>query len=188
MESESTSTIYNLCNEIKKKYSEESTHTAYHLLLKLLNNIVNNPNEAKFRIFKKTNEAIKTKILVIKEIHEMLISMGYTDTDADNMTYKDPKVDKLKKAIDIISIYTKEIEEEFNRRELLKKNQDLVKLNEEINAKFREEQRKKKEILKDLENDKKERKTAPKATDSIGNDLKYGATEKKFECKDPKGG
>ncbi len=188
MESES-SNIYSICHKIKESNpnEDEKIHSAYHLLLKMFNNIISNPNESKYRGFKLTNEAIKSKILVIKETLELLKEAGYVEVDKENLSFKDIKTDRLKKAADVISIYYKDLEEKIKQKEIFKKNEELARLNNEIKEKFREEQRKKQEILKQLELDKQERAQAEKATDSYGKDLKYGATLKKFECKNQRG-
>lgn len=182
---EDNSRLYQLCQEIEDKYNEDAVNTAFTLLLKLLTNLANNPNEPKFRIFKKTNDTIKSKILIIKETETLIREIGYVDEGSD-LTFKDPRVDKIKKAIEIISITKKKVEEKLKEKQLkqqqLTQNKEYQKLNEEINARLREEARKKQELMKQLENDKKERAKREKAQDSNACDLKYGATLKKFEA------
>jgi len=51
--------------------------TAFGILTKLLNNILENPNEPKFRVVKKSNLAISTKLLNIPEMIEVLEILGY---------------------------------------------------------------------------------------------------------------
>jgi len=182
--------LQKICSDINEKYSEEAIHTAFSLLLKMLQNIASNPNEPKFRQFKKTNEAIKTKILVVKEIALLLKEIGYEESDSDILTFKEVKTDKVKQAIDIIQTINKEAEEKIRHKEIqeqAKKNNKNI-LNDEVNQRLREEAKKKAEIQRLLEYDKQERLKREKATDSKGNDLKFGANLKKFECSKDKGG
>ena len=154
----------------------------------MFKNIINSPNEPKFRQFKITNEAIKSKILAIKGTLELVKAAGFSEFDEEHLAYKDSKVDTLKKAVDIIEVYTKEANEKIKAKENSKKNDNINKLSEDIKKMKLEQDRKKQEILNQIELDKKERAKKEKATDSKANDLKFGATLKKFECKDPKGG
>ena len=75
-----------------------------------------------------------------------------------------------------MTISVKKIEEKMRQKELSKKNQELYKLNEEVNERMREDAKKKEELKRLLELDKKERATNSKAVDSKANDLKFGAT------------
>lgn len=184
-----TSELYNICHTIKEIYKnyDEKLHSAYNLLLKMLNNIITNPNEQKFRLFKLTNDSIKAKILCIHEIMELLYTIGYTDLDKENLVFKNIKTDSVKKAIEVIGIFNKELEERLKNKQSNEKNEEIQKKKDEINKMMKEEHRKKEEIMKQIEYDKQERLKKPKATDSIANQLKYGAVQKKLDCKDPKG-
>ena len=53
-----------MLKEIMKKKPNEYK-TAFEILTKLLKNIVDNPNDPKFRIIKKTNVIISSKLLNI---------------------------------------------------------------------------------------------------------------------------
>ena len=99
--------IYKLCDEIKETYNEEAIQTAFNLLIKMFKNIINNPNESKFRQFKISNEAIKAKILSIKQTLEIVKEAGFTEFDKDNLAYKEIKTDALKKVVAILEIYEK---------------------------------------------------------------------------------
>lgn len=174
--------IHELCAQIVSKYSDDPVNTAFVLIIKLLQNIKKSPNEPKFRQFKKSNEAIKTKVLVIKECLQIMKAIGYEDIDDEILAYKDPKVDRVSVAIDIIKKYQSEIEEKIRQRQLLQKNKEAQRLNDEINAKLKEEQRKKQEILKQFEYDKQERAKREKASDAVGNELNYGACVMNFKA------
>ena len=57
------------------------------ILQKLINNILNNPREEKFRIIKKSNNAIKTKLLSLvpeDRLLEMLEVLGYVENKEED--------------------------------------------------------------------------------------------------------
>ena len=55
--------------------------------MKLANNILNNPKEEKFRKIKKSNKAIKAKLLSIKQVEEVIVGMGFTNVDEEHFVY-----------------------------------------------------------------------------------------------------
>ena len=77
--------------------------SAFQLLAKLFQNIISNPTEEKFKIFKLTNEAIKTKILVIPETVSLLKSVGYESTNDELMTYKSNDMKPLEFTVDLLN-------------------------------------------------------------------------------------
>ena len=53
--------------------------TAFEVLTKLLNNIIENPTEPKFRVIKKSNLVISSRLLNIPEILDVLNVLGYEE-------------------------------------------------------------------------------------------------------------
>ena len=79
---------------------------AYEILIKLFQNILNNPNEPKFRNFKKTNETIKTKVLIIPEIIDTLQILGYSDSETNPteiMVFEGDTLLNFQIAIDVLN-------------------------------------------------------------------------------------
>lgn len=169
-------------SKMKSSYKDEPLHTCIHLLQKLIKNIISNPNEPKFRNVKKTNEAIKTKILCIKEAETLLKEVGFVEDGTELLVYKDSNTNNLSILVKQLEEVEKEIDERKLKNEILQKNLEAKKLQDEINARMKEEHRKKAELEKLIENDKKERMNKEKAKDSNANDLKFGCNLKKFEA------
>lgn len=173
-----------ICEKITKNYRDEAVRDAFSLIQKLLNNIINNPNEEKFRSFKKTNENIKKKILIIKETLEFMKYVGYADLDTEIMAYTNKDLTKLKTAVKVLQDYLDLIDKKLKEQEYLKdsKRHDEVKRhNEEITKKFAQEKLLKQKVQEQLEFDKKERSQKDKPKDSLGKDLNFGAKVCKFE-------
>lgn len=172
-----------LCDNISKKYNEKFVKDAFSLILLLLNNIVNNPKEDKFRNFKLTNINIKTKILIIKESIDLLKLIGYTHQNDEYMRYNGES-SILKEATFIINKYLKKIEESFKEQEKKEReeHEKMIQQNlEEINRKMRQKREEEEKIRKQLENDKREREKMDRPCESIGKDLQFGCTEIKVQ-------
>jgi hypothetical protein len=69
------------------KHDDKAILAGLGILAKLANNIVMSPLEAKFRTLKKSNNAIKAKLMCLDGISEVITAMGYTDVDEDHFVY-----------------------------------------------------------------------------------------------------
>lgn len=174
------------CEEITGKYREEAVKEAFSLLLILLKNIVNKPTEEKFRLFKRTNAAIKSKILVIKECLELVKDIGYVDLDGELLVYQDSDLSNVNAAIKVLNNTIEAINKKLAELEMekeIKNQEEARRLQEEVNRKFIEEKMRKLKIQQQIENDKKEKAQMEKPKDSVGNKMEYGAKVCKFEPK-----
>ncbi len=180
------SDIRSIVEKIFQKYSEERVKDAFSLLIKLFNNILSQPNEDKFRLFKKSNEVIKTKVLLLKENLDLIKSVGYVDLDEEMLAYQGNDFTKLNEAVIILSEYIELIDKQIEEKKYLeeqKKKEELLRYQRDIDEKFRQEKLKQQMIKQQLEADKKEREKMEKPQDSLGRDLQYGAKVCKFEPK-----
>ncbi len=154
-------------------------------------NIVRQPNEDKFRQFKKSNQAIKSRVLVIKETLDIIKEIGYVELDSDLLAFQNSDITNINTAIKVLQEYvdiTKIKLDNIEAQKSLENNEEARKLNEEINKKYKEEQLRKLAIQKQMQLDKDENKDR-KAQDSVGTKVEYGAKMCKFEPKnEPRGG
>ena len=94
-----------MLKEIVQKRPNEYK-TAFEILTKLLKNIVENPNEQKFRIIKKTNVVISSKLLNVSEIVEVLEILGYAEGTGEQQNcyvYEGDRFESLNDCLDILS-------------------------------------------------------------------------------------
>jgi hypothetical protein len=178
--------IRDICEKIFQKYNEEKVKDAFALIIKLLNNMLSKPGEDKFRIFKKSNEAIKSKILLLKENLDLMKAIGYIDLDEEMLVFQGDDMTRVKKAVSTLNEYIERIDKQLEEKQYLekkKKEEDQLLYQKEIDEKFREEKLRKKKIKEQLEADKKEREKMEKPSDSVGNALHFGAKVCKFEPK-----
>lgn len=120
------------------------------ILNKLIGNILKDPSNDKFKVFKKTNKAIATKIMSLKpqeKVLELLQHLGYNDIDAEHSAFVGEYYlglmagNKLiETAIEDIKMLTMS-EAERNKILLIRKEKA------EFYAKKKEEDRRKKELL-----------------------------------------
>jgi hypothetical protein len=178
--------IRGICDKIFQKYNETAVKEAFSLILKLLNNILSKPGEDKFRIFKKSNEAIKSKILLLKENLDLIKAIGYVDLDEEMLAFQGEDLGNVKEAVGVLTEYIEIINKKLEEKEYLekkKKEEDQLRYQKEIDAKFKEEKVRQQKIKDQLEADKKEREKMEKPTDSVGHNLVFGAKVCKFEPK-----
>lgn len=95
--------IDEIVQNIYNKNEINTLITAFELLIKLFQNIINNPNENKFKNFKLTNEAIKTKILIIPEIKDLLKVLGYENSSEDTLTFNNTNLKPLEFTCEVLN-------------------------------------------------------------------------------------
>ena len=95
----------NMLKEIVKKRPNEYK-TAFEVLTKLLKNILENPNEPKFRIIKKSNTIISSRLLNIPEMIEVIEILGYesgTGEQENCYVYEGNCFESLKECLEILN-------------------------------------------------------------------------------------
>lgn len=173
-----------IVEEIINKYNPKPVKEAFILLVKLFNNIINFPLEPKYKNFKKSNHLIKTKILLIKETLSLITTLGYTNTEDDDILSFTGHAGNLRTCVLYLNKKIKEMESELKEGEdiIREKEERKKRANfEEAQRKAREEKIEKEKILRQIENDKKERALRGPAHESRANQLKYGAREIVFK-------
>jgi len=171
----------NIYNSYNKKYVKE----AFKILNILFNNIINNPNEEKFKIFKKSNPNIKLKVLLIKESQSLLDILGYTEKDDECLIFKGD-IKRLKYATYVLKSYLNQIEEmleEEKRKEEEKRQEEIKRQMDEVNKKYMIERMEKERLLQQCKNDRKEMSQRIKPKDSVAKKMNFGAHEVKVEFK-----
>mmetsp|Transcript_15105 Transcript_15105/g.16796 ORF Transcript_15105/g.16796 Transcript_15105/m.16796 type:complete len:196 (+) Transcript_15105:70-657(+) len=141
--------------------SNRDTAKVFHcanIISKLVKNIVDHPDEDKYRVVKKSNKAIQNKILSVKGAEDLLLSIGFIHIDEeqlgwfveDNMNLlRDTVLPQLAQLM--TEITPEESAEEKERARLLKERQAA------IDEKFRKDQEYKKALQKQMELDRKDK-------------------------------
>ena len=184
MESENDP-VDEIIGNIYNKYNGKYVKDAFKILNILFNNIINNPDEDKFKIFKKSNGNIKLKVLIIKECQNLVDILGYVEKDDENLVFKGD-INRLKYATYVLKKYLNKIDEmleEQKRLEEEKSQEEIRKQIEETNKKLMIEKMEKERLLQQCLNDRKEMSQRPKAKDSVATNRKFGAKEVKIEFK-----
>ena len=185
MESENDE-IDTIIEDIYNNYNGKRVLEAFKILNKLFNNIINNPDEEKFKIFKKSNINLQLKVLIIKECQDILKSLGYTELDEERLLFKGD-VRRLKYATYSMTKKIHKIEEALDKQkkdEEEKKQEEIRKEFEEKNKILMQQKMERERLREQCLNDRKEVAQKMKPKSSVANDLKFGAKEVKveFQC------
>ena len=139
--------IYN----IREKYEEKFVKRSLELLNILLKNILDHPDEEKYKRIKKTNEQIQYKILFITEFYELLYLLGYEELNSEFLIFKGNKF-SLQRAIEILSANIDDIEKILKQKEIEREEKERKKIDDEnlkfIQERLEEERKKQEEKLK----------------------------------------
>ena len=182
MESDSDE-IDRIVEDIYNNYNGKRVLEAFKILNKLFNNIINDPEEEKFKIFKKSNINLQLKVLIIKECLDMLKVLGYTELDEERLIFKG-SIKRLKYATYSMTKIIFKIEEALEKQqkeEEEKKQEEIRKEFEEKSKKLMEEKMERERLRQQCLNDRKEVAQNMKPKSSVANDLKFGAKEVKVE-------
>ena len=152
--------IYSKIEDINKQNPQNKVLQGYKILLKLLQNIHNNPSELKFRLIKTENTVIKSNLLNLKKITELILYLGYTESN-NFYEYKEDKMDKIDICIGVLNQYIEKFGEKEYEKEavktILNNNIEAQQEKEKILKKLEDEKKAKEQILALIEQDKIDR-------------------------------
>lgn len=162
---------------------EKAVIAGLDILHKLIQNILKNPTEDKFRMLKKSNKTIQAKLLALKpagSILELMEAFGYTNLDEEHHAFVGDYFAVLMEGSAMIDATTMPLkmknmsEEERKKQELIMKNQAEYKAKMKADAEY-------KKSLEELSMKERAVKQAEKNSDQKGNQIKFGANMVKFE-------
>jgi len=175
------------------KYKEEDLLECYKILQKLFQNLSENEFEKKFKTFKISNPTIKSKVLIIPEVLEILRILGYKEQDKDTLIWPDKDISVITKMSEDLKIFINIIQAKLTNRRL----EELAQTDPEKRI-YLEEQKRQEKLRKEDEKRTKElmeihkqeiESNWTKNIDSTAKEMKFGATECRFEPKgDQRGG
>lgn len=77
-----------LFEDLELRNSPEACKTAYEVLERLFSNIVQNPEDDRFRVVKKRNQVVQSKLLPCVGMQALLSFLGFSALDQDNLIFK----------------------------------------------------------------------------------------------------
>jgi len=158
-------------------YSDETLFQAFQILQKILQNILNNPTEEKFKHIKKTNATLQKSLFCIKEMEALLELLDFTHS-GDHLVFTGTHLQEIQNAVNFIHNHAERIR---NRHLTESEREELEKerLLEERRREFEHDQRVREEEIKKLkelmECDKREQAQREKVGDSHAAHLEFGA-------------
>ena len=175
-----------IVSDIYKTYDAKHVKEAYRILNKLFDNIINNPDEEKFKIFNKGNINLRLKVLLIKECQDILNSLGYVELDSERLIFKGD-IKRLKYTTYVLKkiiIEIDEILEKKEKEEEEKRQEEIRKQFEETNKILMQQKMERERLKQQCLNDRREVAQKMKPKDSVANKLQFGSKEVKveFQC------
>jgi hypothetical protein len=164
-------------------YSDEELFQALQLAQKILQNIVKNPKEQKFKSVKKSNATLKAKLFYVSEMEGFFEALGFNRVD-DALVFTGENFRLLDTAATALENQIERIRDRHLTkadREAMEKEKLLAERRKQLEAdlqKKHEEERKLKEMM---ECDKKEQIKREKAKDAKAQDREFGASTKTWK-------
>ena len=122
-------------------------------LLRLLQNISDNPEEAKYRSVKKSNKVIQTKLLNTPGVLELMNLIGFDQQDADTLTMQNTS--NLEVALVMLQAFNCELLDSLKTEE----EKEHEKRQQEIRRKAQEKEEHKRRLLEGARLDRQETNT-----------------------------
>ena len=105
-------------DELRKNSNNPNKETlgeGLGILLKLINNLIKDPNNEKYRAINETNKAVQAKLLTLKpkeDVHHLIEALGYTHHIQDQIyVYTDPHMVALKRGAYLIKEVIQKVNE-----------------------------------------------------------------------------
>ena len=152
--------LYTFFEYIKNSNKEEECLTGLNILKKLLENIKNNKTELQYRLIKTSNKVIKTKLMNLIGINELLIKIGFELKD-DNYYFNNNNFDNIEISLGILHQYQDEIGGKvyvIEQGKKIEQNEEVMKEKQKVLNNLSAKKRERENIERLIEEDKKERK------------------------------
>ena len=105
------SEMYSIVQKISSVNPIDVTLQGFKILLKLLQNIHNNPSALNYRLIKTSNNTIKNSLLIVNSITELIEYIGYKKTKEDFYELSsDGSIENVDICIGILNQYINQIE------------------------------------------------------------------------------
>lgn len=127
--------------------------TSIITLLRLLQNISDHPEEAKYRSVKRSNKAIQTKLLNTSGILELMNLIGFDHQDSDTLTIQN--TENIETAMIMLQAFDSELSENLKTEE----EKEHEKRQQEIRRKAQEKEEHKRRLLEGAKLDRQETNT-----------------------------
>ena len=157
------------------------------ILHKLLQNIVKNPHEDKFRQIKGTNPKIQSTLMALQGAKSLLKAMNFTEIEPDVFVFLEGDVHPIAKCCSMVDDKLMPVRMEFMTPEEKEKQIILNKRKAEMAEKQKQERAHAEQLKKLAEYDRQE-KAGQKVEASHGNKLTFGANVQVFKPPVSKGG
>lgn len=157
--------------EAGKVYDRQKLADGLALLIKLFENIENNPVEVKFRSVKKTNPTLVSKLFAFKGIERVFGALGFVE-DGEFYRFTHQDITPIRQAIILLRA------QEVNLRVPVSHDPEAAQRIAKIQAEMRKRDEEKRRIQESMKQDRQEKREDFKnhpIQSSKGKDLKFGS-------------
>jgi hypothetical protein len=189
MQQSGVKALPSIVEDLKKKYDSTKLADAVALLVKLFENLENNPGDDKFRSVKKTNQTLQNKLFCFTGIERIFPALGFSE-DGEFYRFNSGNITPITQALILLRA------QEVSLRTHEPEGEEAKKRKAQIDADMRKQEEEKQKLLEAMKRDrcdkKEEFKNRP-IQSSKATEMKFGSrmvTRKDLDpgCDDPKGG
>lgn len=181
--------IPGIIDDVRKKYDPERLADALALIIKLFENLENNPVEVKFRSVKKTNPTLMAKLFCFSGIQRLFEVLGFNE-DAEFYRFTQQDITPIRHALILLRA------EEVSLRTHQNEDEETKKRNAMINAELKRKDEEKRKLIESMKQDRQEKREDLKnhpVKSSKAKELKFGSkliTQQELNpnCNDTGGG
>lgn len=163
--------IPGIFNKLKDKYDHERLIEAVKLMIKLLENIENNPVEVKYRSVKRTNPTLQSKVFCFSGIEEVFRQLGFIE-DGEFLRYTGQSLTPISQGLILLRAQEVVLQDHAPMSEAARKR------NAEIEEEMRQKEEEKRKLMEQMKRDRKDKEAEFKANpiqDSKANKMCFGA-------------
>ncbi|EDO41740.1 predicted protein [Nematostella vectensis] len=173
-----------LLEELCKEHGKDSSKTAIETMLRMANNIIQEPNNEKFRNVRTENKTFSTKVWQLPEAQQFMLVWGWTQVEDHLVLASDdiikPVKHVLQRRLNLLTMQQQRSAASSNRAPVSEKDRVLQEERKRRLEQAKHEKEEKKRIMAQIKADRENLK-ARQLKDSKARHLQSGGGMKKFE-------
>lgn len=156
---------------LRAKYDAERLAEAVRLLIKLFENIENNPVEVKYRSVKRTNPTLQSKVFCFSGIERVFQELGFIE-DGEFFRFNQQSIQPISQAL--ILLRAQEVQLQVHQPQ----NEEARKRLAEVESEMRRQEEAKRKLIEQMKQDRADKKAYFKdhpAQDSVAKKINFGS-------------
>jgi hypothetical protein len=158
-------------DQLKTKYDHERLIEAVRVIVKLFENIENNPVDVKYRSVKRTNATLQSKVFCFSGIENLFRELGFVE-DGEFFRFTGQSITPISQALILLRA------QEVVLQDHAPMSAEAQLRHDQIDAEFRLKEEEKRKLMEQMKQDRKDKEAEFKANpikDGKANKLCFGA-------------